>query len=59
MSFSFPGTNLERRGNYAPCEQNTKVALGARVDLCVFVINVENKFHNKRFQKAPKIDKHV
>ena len=36
-----------------------KLPSGQEVVLCVFVINVENKFHNKRFQKALETVKHV
>ena len=42
--------NLPCRGNFSPCEQNTKVA-PARV--------VWNKFFNEKYQKAPEISKCV
>ena len=71
MSFSLPRGNFERRvarcttpgnlpcrGNFSPCEQNAKVAPGARVVLRMFII-VWNKFSNKKFQKAPEISKRV
>ena len=63
MRFSFPRGNLERRatrcttpgnppsrGNFSPCEQNANV-------LRMLIINVWNKFPNKKFQKAPEIGK--
>ena len=72
MSFSLPRGNFERwvtrcttpcnppcRGNFSPCEQNAKVAPGARVVLRMLIINVWNKFPNKKFQNAPEIGKHV
>ena len=72
MRFSLPRGNFERwvtlcttpgnplcRGNFSPCEQNAKVAPGARVVLRVLIINVQNKFLNKKFQKAPEIGKPV
>ena len=71
MSFSLPWGNFERRvtrctpgnppcrGNFSPCEQNSKVAPGARVILRMLIINVWNKFPNKKFQNATEIGKHV
>ena len=71
MSLSLPQSNFERqvtrcitpgnlpcRGNFSPCEQNAKVA-PARVVLCMLIINVWNKFFNKKYQKAPEISKCV
>ena len=70
MSFWLPRGNFERQvthrttlgnppcyGNFSPCEQNAKVAPGARVVLRTLIINVQlqNKSHNKKFQKAPEI----
>ena len=46
------------RGNVSLCEQNTKVAW-ARVVLHMVIINVWNKFSNKKFPKAPKRGKSV
>ena len=37
----------------------TKKLPGARVVLRMHIINVWNKFPNKKFQKGPKIGKHV
>ena len=60
MNLSLPRGNFERRvthctipgnrpcqGNFSPCEQNAKVAPGARVVLLTLIINVWNKFPNK------------
>ena len=71
MSLSLPQGNFERqvtrcttldnppcRGNFSPCEQNTEVA-PARVVLRMLIINVWNKFFNKKYQKAPEISKFV
>ena len=44
--------------NVSTCEQNTKVAW-ARVVLHMLIINVWNKFSNKKFRKAPKRGKSV
>ena len=65
MSFSLPRGNFEWRvtrcttsgnpscrGNFSPSEQNAKV-------LRMLIINVWNKFPNKKFQKAPEIGKCV
>ena len=70
-SLSLPQGNFERqvtrcttpgnppcRCNFSPCEQNTKVA-PARVVLRMLIINVWNKFFNKKYQKAPEISKFV
>ena len=73
MSFSLPRGNFERRvtrcttpgnppcrGNFSPCEQNAKVAPGqCMVVLRMLIINVWNRFLNKKFQKAPEICKRV
>ena len=71
MSFSLPRGNFERRitrsttpgnppcrGNFSPCEQDAKVAR-ARVVLRMLVINVWNKFSNRKFQKATETGKRV
>ena len=47
------------RGNFSPCEQNTKSCHGARVVLRMLIINVWNNFSNKKFQKAPEIGQRV
>ena len=65
MSLSLPQGNFERqvthcttlgnlpcRGNFSLCEQNAKVA-PARVVVHMLIINVWNKFFNKKYQKAP------
>ena len=72
MSFSLPRGNFERRvtrcttpgnppcrGNFSPCEQNAKVAQGARVVLRMLIINLWNIFSSKKFQKTPEIGKRV
>ena len=72
MSFSLPRGNFERRvtrcttpgnppcrGNFSRCEQNAKRCSGARVVLRMLIINIWNKFSNKKFQKAPEIGKRV
>ena len=72
MSFLLPRGNFERRvtrcatpgnppcrGNFSPCEQNAKVAPAARAVLHMLIINVWNKFPNKKFQKAPEMGKRV
>ena len=72
MSFSLSQGNFERRvtrcttpgnppcrGDFSPCEQNAKSCPGARVVLRMLIINVQNKFTNKKFQKTPEIGKHV
>ena len=51
--------NSPCRGNFSPCEQNGKVAPGARVILRMLIIHVWNKLSNKKFQKAAEIDKLV
>ena len=60
MSLSLPQGNFERpfRGNFSPYEQNAKVA-PAKVVLRMLIINVWNKFFNKKYQKAPEISKCV
>ena len=70
MSFSLPRGNFERRvtrcatpdnppcrGNFYPCEQNAKVA--PVQELRMLIINVWNKFPNKKFPKVPEIGKRV
>ena len=64
MSFSLPRGNFRCctsgnppcRGNFSPFEQNEKLRRGRAV-LCMLIINVLNKFPNKKFQKAPETDK--
>ena len=71
MSFSLPRGNFESRvtrcptpgnppcrGNFSPCEQR-KSCPGARAVLRMLIINVWNKFSNKKFEKAPEIRKRV
>ena len=66
MSFSLPRGNFEGRvtrcttpGN-PPCRgNNAKVVPGARIVLRMLIINVQNKFPIKKFQKAPEIGKRV
>ena len=70
MSFLLPWSNFEKRvsrctapgnppcrGNFSPCEQ--KSCPGAGIVLLMLIINVLNKFHNEKFQKAPEIRKNV
>ena len=72
MSFSLPRGNFERRvtrcttqgnppcrGNFSPCEQNAKVAPGARAVLHMLINNAWDKISNKKFKKAPEICKCV
>ena len=66
MSLSLRQGNFEREVTHCttpdnlPCrgEQNAKVA-PARVVLRMLIINVWNKFFNKKYQKAPEISKCV
>ena len=72
MSFSLPQGNFERRvtrcttPGYRPCRSELfsmrterKSCPGPRVALRMLIINVWNKFLNKKFQKAPEIGKRV
>ena len=65
MSFSLPRGNFKRgvtrcttpgnppcQGNFSPCEQNAKVAPGARVVLHMLIINVQDKFSNKKVPES-------
>ena len=65
MSFSLPRGNFERRvtrcttpgnppcrGNFSPCEQKRKSCPGARVVLRMLIINVQDKFSNKKVSES-------
>ena len=71
MSFSLPRGNFERRvtryttpgnppyrGNFLQVNRTQKLPV-TRVVLSMLIIDVWNKFPNKKFQKAPEIGKRV
>ena len=55
MSFSLPRANFERRVTRCTAPSCPR----ARVVLRMLIINVWNKFSNKKFHKAPEIGKLV
>ena len=64
MSFSLPQGNFERQAQHQVTRlaevtflhvNRTQKLPGARVVLRMLIINVWNKFSNRKFQKAPEI----